>query len=306
MCRLEDQPFPVMWCCLVKVNGDGILQWIVPYHVSTYPSYQNYVAQTSDGGVVLIGGTKTPQSTFDQTWILKIGSDENVQWNITYKNFTASLITQTLDGSYVFAGDSGGKGPSLFKTYMVKLDMTGNVLWQKVYDNQTGYRPRTLIATSDGGFMLAGARYLPSGSASAFTLKTGSQGNLNWTRTFGENSGFRVAVENADGYLFGGGTYNYQQQYSTRLVQTNAVGGVEWQTSYPGKGNGYVYSLVHTRDGGYAFKGATGANLTSTEIWLVKVGSSGASTSWLYIAVAVVVIAVVAASLVLIYRRRKK
>jgi len=156
--------------------------------------------------------------------------------------------------------------------------------------------------------MLAGARYQPDGSAAAFALKTDSQGNLEWTRTFGENSGFRVAVENSDnsGYLFAGGTYNYQQNYFARLVQTNAVGGVEWQTSSSGIGNGYVYSLLQTRDGSYAFTGATSkVNSTSTEIWLVKVGSNGTSTSWMYIASAMVTVAAVMASIVLIYRRRK-
>jgi hypothetical protein len=294
---------------LVKVDGNGVVQWSVPYQVSVYPSYLNYATQTNDGGYVLIGGTKTPKSVIDETWILKTGSDGDKQWNITYGNFTASLITQSFDASYIFAGDSGGQEPSLFRTYLAKMDDSGHVLWQKSYDNQTGYRPRSLIATSDGGFMLAGARYLPDGSAAAFALKTDSKGNLEWTRTFGENSGFRVAVENSDNssYLFAGGTYNYQQNYFARLVQTNALGGVEWQTSYSGIGNGYVYSLVQTRDGGYAFTGATSkVNSTSTEMWLVKVGSNGISTSWLYIASAIVTVAAFMASIVLILRRRKK
>jgi len=294
---------------LVKVDGGGIVQWSVPYQVSAYPSYLNYATQTNDGGYVLVGGTKAPKSTIDETWILKTGSDGGKQWNITYGNFTASLITQAFDGSYIFAGDSGGQNPPLFKTYLAKMDVSGNVLWQKSYDNQTGYRPRSLIATSDGGFMLAGARYLPDGSATAFALKTDSQGNLDWTRTFGENSGFRVAIENSDNssYLFSGGIYNFQQNYFARLVQTNALGAVEWQTSYSGIGNGYVYSLVQTRDGGYAFTGATSeANSTSTEIWLVKVGSNGTSTNWLYIAGAIIIVAAVVASIVLILRRRKK
>ena len=293
---------------LVKIDGDGIVQWSVPYQVSDYPSYFNYATQTNDGGYVFVGGTKTPRSTIDETWILKTGSDGDKQWNITYGNFTASLITQAFDGSIIFAGDSGGQDPSLFITYLAKMDGVGNVLWQKSFDNQTGCRPRSLIPTSDGGFMLAGARYLPDGSAAAFALKTDSKGNLDWTRTFGENSGFRVVVENSDNssYLFAGGTYNYQQNYFARLVQTNSLGAVEWQTSYSGIGNGYVYSLVQTRDDGYAFTGATSeANSTSTEIWLVKVGSNGNSTSWLFIAGAIIV-AVVAASLVLILRRRKK
>ena len=294
---------------LVKVNDEGVVQWSVPYQVSAYPSYLNYATQTNDGGYVLMGGIKTPQSIIDETWFLKIGSNGDNQWNVTYGNFTASLITQSFDGSYIFAGDSGGQDPSLFRTYLAKMDGAGNVLWQKSFDNQTGCRPRSLIATSEGGFMLAGARYLPDGSAAAFALKTDSQGNLQWTRTFGENSGFRVAVENSDNnsYLFAGGTYNYQQNYFARLVQTNATGDVEWQTSYSGIGNGYVYSLVQTQDGGYAFTGATSeANSTSTEMWLVKVGSNGTSTSWLYIAGAIIIVAAVTASIVLILRRRKK
>jgi hypothetical protein len=304
--RSGESPIAVL---LVKINGDGVVQWSIPYQVSAFSSYLNYATQTNDGGYVFVGGTKTPNSTIDETWILKTGSDGNKQWNITYRNFTASLITQTLDGNYVFAGDSGGQDASFFITYIAKMDGTGNILWQKSFENQTGYRPRSLISTSDGGFMLAGARYLPSGSAAAFALKTDSQGNLQWTRTFGENSGFRVAIENSDNnsYIFAGGTYNIQQDYFARLVHTNAMGDVEWQTSYSGIGNGYVYSLVQTRDGGYAFTGATSElNSTSTEMWLVKVGSNGTSNSWLYIAGAIIIVAVVAAFILLIVGGRKK
>ena len=293
---------------LTKVDGEGIVKWTVPYIVSAYPSYVNYAAQASDGGILVVGGIKNPQSATDQTWILKVSSSSNVQLNVTYSNFTASLITQTLDGSYVFAGDSGGQDPSLFRTYLAKIDGAGKVQWQMSYGNQTGYRPRALIATSDGGYMVAGAKYLPSGSAAAFAAKTDSEGKLQWTRTFGENSGFRVINQNADGYLFTGGTYNNQQQYTARIVQTDFTGGVKWQTSYNGGDNGYVYSLVPTQDGGYAFTGATGANSTNTQIWLVKVGSGGALANWPYIAdvAALVVLVTVVAAVELVRRHMSK
>ncbi len=294
---------------LVKVDSEGKMQWNQSYQPGIQ-TYMNYAVQTQDGGYALIGGVEMSGKTIDPTWILKTDANGNLQWNKTLiENFTGSLITQIPNGSYVFAGDSGGVDPWLFTTHLAKTDQAGNILWEKAYENQLGYRPRYLLGTSDGGFMLVGAQYLQDGSASAFALKTDSLGNLVWNKTYGENSGFRVALSADEGFIFAGGVYDSSQHYFARLIRTDAVGTVDWQTSYSGKGNSYVYSLIQTGDNGYALTGATGElNSSNTEIWVVKLSLSREGfvlDALLWVIVAMVLGVVLAAVVLLVYRRKK-
>ena len=295
-------PSSIGW--LIKVDAEGNKQWNQTYQQGGSDTFINHAIQTRDRGFALIGSMVN-----GKTWVIKTGSTGNIEWNKTYENLSSRLIIETDDG-YVFAGDNGTQ-PWLLTSHLVKTDKTGNIQWQKTYENQLGYRPRILIATKEGGFMLAGARYLNSSSASAFALKTYSNGNLEWNMTYGENSGFRAVVESREGgYVFAGGLYTSEPHYSARLVKTNSLGRVGWEKSFDGRGNGYVYSLVQTEDGGYAFAGATGeAESSATEIWLVKIASPSGEetpTNWLIIIVVIALVGVgIAIGVLLISRRRK-
>ncbi len=294
---------------LIKINAEGKVLWNQSYELG-YEAYLNQAIQAQDG-FTLIGSISTPEETQNPTWIMKTDSGGNKQWNITYNNFTGSVIAESNAG-YVFAGDSNGQNPWLLRAHLAKIDYSGVVQWEKVYEDQSGYRPRSLLPTRDGGFVIAGARYFQNLSASAFALRTDTEGNLEWTKTYGENSGFRIALEdrNSQSYLFAGGIYDSQQHFSARLVNTDSQGNVEWEKKIVGKGNSYVYSLIPTSDGGYAFTGATGpADSSATEVWLVKLAATQnepTQTNLILIATIILIGAAIAVLLVLVYQRRKK
>jgi hypothetical protein len=301
-------PSAVAW--LVKIDSEGTMLWNKIYPQTGNDMFLDSATQTSDGGFALIGVTAA-----GETFVIKTNSKGDVQWSKTYSAFVGSLITETAEGDYIIAGDSGEAEIWLIKTHLAKINQTGGIQWDKVYENKVGYRPRCLITTSDDGFMLAGAYYLNESSAVAFAMKTDSNGNLEWNQTYGENpgfkiSGFRIAVQNTnESYLFAGGVIDSEQHYGARLVQTDSVGNMEWETAYVGQGNGYVNALVQTDENSYTFTGATGgANSGATEIWLVHAGPAQTMpiiTSWIIIAVTVATITMVVLLLAVYLRMRK-
>jgi hypothetical protein len=295
---------------LAKIDPEGVMLWNKTYQQVGNETFLNSATQTSDGGFALIGVTAA-----GVTVVIKTNSRGETQWSKTYNTFVGSLITETAEGDYVIAGDSGEAESWLIKTYLAKINQTGGIQYDKVYENKVGYRPRCLITSSDDGFVLAGARYLNESSAIAFAMKTDSNGNVEWNKTYGENSafrvsGFRIAVQNINGsYLFAGGVIDSEQHYAARVVQTDSSGNIEWENAYSGQGNGYVNGLVQTDENSYTFTGATGeANSDVTEIWLFHAGPTQMMpiiTTWIIIAVTAVTIALVALLLAVYLRTRK-
>jgi hypothetical protein len=290
---------------IIKVDAQGKVQWNQTYAQPGYGAFINYAIKTKDNGFALIG-----QMASGNTWLIKTDSEGNVQWDKTYENFNGTLIAQTNDGNYVIAGDSGGNQTTLFKSYLAKTDQQGNIQLIKVYDSQLGFRPRSLITTSDGGLMLAGYNFPNDTSVSAFALKTDTNGNFEWNKTFGENSGFRLAIEDSQGgYIFAGGVYTSQPRYSARLIKTDAFGTSLWETSYKGQGNGYVYSLTQTANNSYVFTGATSkVNSSTTQMWMIKVAptqNEPLQLNWIVsTAIAAATIAIIILATI-IYNRKK-
>ena len=112
-----------------------------------------------------------------------------MQWNKTIVgplgNFANSVL-QTIDGGYAIICTSwvSDSLPSFFK--IIKTDSDGNVQWNKTYggagkfSNSESYSG---IITIDGGYLLAGDT---GHSGNAWLVKTDSQGNMMWNKTYGE------------------------------------------------------------------------------------------------------------------------
>ncbi|MFM9837275.1 MAG: hypothetical protein ACKVOQ_03360 [Cyclobacteriaceae bacterium] len=91
-------------------------------------------------------------------------------------------LTTTSDGGFLLAGytsttTDGTWGNGGQDVYLIRLDPFGNMLWNKFLGGSGDEVPSSVIATSDGGFLIAGTATL-AGQSSIFLMKTNSKGEL--------------------------------------------------------------------------------------------------------------------------------
>jgi hypothetical protein len=236
------------------------------------------VIETLDGGYALAGYTESFVSGDDDFWLVKTDEFGNMEWNKTYGSGRgrdrAFSVVETLDGGYALAGFTQQPDSDMHYTdaWFVKTDASGNVEWNKTYGAEFHEIVRSLVATSDGGYALAGYTLsFGAGNFDFWLVKTDRFGVVEWNQTYG-GSGYEMAytlVETSDGgYALAGDVGG-----TVWMVKTDNFGNMEWNNTY---GSGYCNSLVEASDGGYALAGYTysfGAG--EGNFWLVKTDAYG-------------------------------
>ena len=82
-----------------------------------------------------------------------------------------------------------------------KLNAQPAIVWKKTFggfDMDTG---NSVQQTTDGGYIISGARTTDFGSYFVHLIKTDEMGDSIWTRTFGEGAGLSVQQTTDDGYI---------------------------------------------------------------------------------------------------------
>jgi hypothetical protein len=113
---------------------------------------------------------------------VKLDSSGNVIWTKTIggsDNDEARSIIQSSDGGYVVAGYTESFGAGYGDIYVVKLDSSGNVIWTKTIGGSGGDGARSIIRSSDGGYVFAGSTTsFGVGNSDIYVVKMDANGNV--------------------------------------------------------------------------------------------------------------------------------
>lgn len=209
--------------------------------------------------------------------VFVLDDDGNKLWEKTYGGDRSDMIRSGLqlpDGGFIFAGESqspisGTKtAPHYGVTdiWIVRTDANGNELWQKSYGRQDLEGARKIVATADGGFLIAsyslsintGYNY---GKSDYQLTKIDAQGNEQWTKLYGgtEQDDLTDLVRSGDGNYFISGTSVSPpsgNKTSARvgaediwLIKVDPNGNIIWDKTYGTTEGDFNGSLLALQDG---------------------------------------------------------
>ncbi len=295
---------------LVKTDSSGNKQWDKTFG-ATESDIARSVQETSDGGYILAGCTRSYGAGSYDAWLVRINSNGDILWHAALGGTgwdVVESVQQTFDGGFILTGYTGSYGDVFYDAWLVKVDCNGCVQWNTTFGGFGRDVAESVSQTSDGGYIIAGSTQ-PQGSylfaagfmnplgvdfADVWLVKTDSNGNKQWDKTFGGDdwdTAESVQQTSDGGFILAGYTKSYGDGDSDFwLIKTYSNGIKQWDKTFGETDGDYAYSVQQTSDGGYILAGVTEPHSDTpaplsesmspcgaggSDVWLVKADSEG-------------------------------
>ena len=216
----------------------------------------NSILQNHDSSFVILGEID------DDILLYKTDRGGNIEWQQSFggsQKDEANHITKTSDGGYIISGTTKSYGLGGSDIWLIKTDFNGSIDWNAylgtVYDDYAGQ----VIETSDGGFLIIGDKHnIETGHNDIWLIKTNSQGDSLWTKTYGdENSdyGADILAHENGGFIILGSTESFGiGGKDIWLIKIDADGNEEWNKTYGDGSDDIGQSIIMTYDNGFLIR----------------------------------------------------
>lgn len=248
---------------LMKADAEGNTTWEKTFG-GNRDDVGHFVQQTTDGGYIISGNTRSFGDGGVDIWLIKVDADANKQWDKTFgsdkdKDSEGGEVHQTTDGGYVLCGNIYiTENPRIYWPRLIKTDDQGNMLWDRKFGegNQGCLWVRQ---TLDCGYIMCGHIDMRGIDVRLLLVRTDTDGNKLWEKAFGcewGSYGARSVQQCADGGFIMCGTKRRPlisggSDHDIWLIKTDANGIGLWESKFGIGKSGSGQSVQQTVDGGY-------------------------------------------------------
>ncbi|MCB1060419.1 MAG: T9SS type A sorting domain-containing protein [Calditrichaeota bacterium] len=263
---------------IVKTNENGDSLWSRTFGGANDDEGTD-VIQTTDGGYLLCGSSASFGSGSEDFWIVKVNSTGDSMWSKTFGGSLTEVcyaVEQTADGGFALGGKTSTFAADATDFWLVKTNGTGDSLWSRAYGGTGPEECKDVIQTADGGFALAGWNYTDGTIRDFRMIRTDSNADTLWTRTFGGSQWdeCRSLIQTVDGgYVLGGHTASFGiGGFDFWMVKVSAMGDSLWSLTFGGVGGADFGEAIHqTDDFGFIFAGITSSfGAGNNDVWVVR------------------------------------
>jgi len=173
---------------LLKINATGDATWTKTIRDTTFTLHEAHsVKQTADGGYIISGHSFAGGMGLFDMVLVKTDGAGTLSWARSYGGTSMDKGWSVLElpGSGYIIGGSTTDIAGFTRMHVVRTDATGLLTWDKSYHADFGNEGYEIIATSDGGFAIAGDVWNTFGNElsdlfqayDAYIVKTDALGN---------------------------------------------------------------------------------------------------------------------------------
>lgn len=272
---------------LLKLSSTGDTIWTKCLGGTSYDDAYS-IRQTSDDGYIVAGYTASINGDvhgnhgYHDFWVVKLNNNGDTVWTQALGGKSrdeAWSVWQTRDNGYIVAGTANSNDGDVHNNHgaddywVVRLNTNGDTIWTKTYGGSGWDNAYSIQQTFDGGFVIAGAgasydgdvHGYQGGEADFWVIKTDSNGDTLWTRTYGGSNldVARAIYQTPDtGYIVTGYTQSTDGDVHGNsggsdywIIKLDQSGDTIWTKTMGGTQNDEAYDIQLTNDGSYIIAG---------------------------------------------------
>ncbi len=164
---------------LIRTDSEGVEIWNQTYG-GIDQERGNSVAQTSDGGIVTIGFTKSWGAGNADLLLIKTDAQGNESWNQVYGGTAqdyGTSVRETEDGGFAGFGYTGSFGAGMDDMWFIRADAQGDSLWTRTFGGDQDDNGKDIQLSADGGFACFGStKSYGAGDWDLWLIKTDESG----------------------------------------------------------------------------------------------------------------------------------
>jgi Secretion system C-terminal sorting domain len=243
----------------------------------------NAIQQTSDGGYIIAGETKSYGAGDRDVYLVKLDSLGNTIFSKTYGGRSEDYgltLERTRDGDFIIGAHSGSFGQGSHDHYLIKTDSIGDTVYTKLYGGAGPDGIYDLNQDIFGDYILGGhTSSFGAGAHDFYLIKTNTLGDTLWTKTYGGSSAdnFRSLVSlelSGINYVLVGETSGFGTGGTDILLVkiSGFSGDTIWAKTFGGSKNDFAYGIYETQDLGLIIIGHTNSfGPGGMNVYLIKI-----------------------------------
>ena len=237
---------------LIKVNQAGTIEWSKTIGINNNADQFFNVIQTSDGGFMAIGQSRT--TPYETAIVCKLSASGNISWSKGYPAFSYNLshkaeIVELPSGGFAL---SAIYSLPLQRSFVLRIDNSGGIVWGKTYTTGgTMISNANSLALQNDSLVISGFCQTSAVLQDQFRYITKvniANGNVFWAKRWSNAGGdlFRDQVMFRN-HFFTNHVFN-GIEYVSMLDNNGAIAGTTRPTGLPFIGG--INSLAATADTG--------------------------------------------------------